>query len=258
MLRLEGLIDWKLQSALIDRLLRLPASLFREYTVGDLVDRSMGVNAARQIFTGRTLRGMMAGLFCWFSLGYMLYYDLRLGLIAAALTMVRALLIIVISAVRLYHENSHFNMQGKIGGFVLQLISGNSASSVSRRRRARWRFGQQRQFAAQKQYFIASQQATNALGVFETSFPTIATLIIFAAASYTDSPLLSDIGGFLAFFAAFGQSMGSIGAWASGVSESLLAIPRVIRLRPLISGLTEVSTTATAGRAVRGAQSCLA
>ena len=95
MLRVEGLIDWKLQAAVIDRLLRLPASLFREYTVGDFVDRSMGIDAARRIFTGRALRGMMAGLFCWFSIGLMLYYDLRLGLIALALTLVRALLIIV-------------------------------------------------------------------------------------------------------------------------------------------------------------------
>ena len=56
MLRLEGLIDWKLQAAVIDRLLRLPTSLFREYTVGDFVDRSMGIDAARRIFTGRALR----------------------------------------------------------------------------------------------------------------------------------------------------------------------------------------------------------
>ncbi len=42
MLRMEATIDWRLQSALIDRLLKLPASIFREYTAGDLVDRSMG------------------------------------------------------------------------------------------------------------------------------------------------------------------------------------------------------------------------
>ena len=79
MLRLEGLIDWKLQAAVIDRLLRLPASLFREYTVGDFVDRSMGIDAARRILTGRVLRGMMAGVFCWVSIGLMLYYDLETG-----------------------------------------------------------------------------------------------------------------------------------------------------------------------------------
>lgn len=240
MLRLEGLIDWKLQAAVIDRLLRLPASLFREFTVGDFVDRSMGIDAARRIFTGRVLRGMMAGLFCWFSIGLMLYYDLKLGLIAIALTVVRALLIIVTSGIRLYHENNHFNLQGKIGGFVLQLISGIGKLRVADatvRALAVW----SRQFAIQKQYFIASQRAANALGVFETSFPTIATLIIFAAAAFTKSGLLLDIGGFFAFFTAFGQSMASVGAWASGVSESLIAIPHLTRLRPLISGVAEVS-----------------
>jgi NHLM bacteriocin system ABC transporter ATP-binding protein len=240
MLRLEGLIDWKLQAAVIDRMLRLPAALFREYTVGDFVDRAMGIDAARRILTGRALRGMMAGLFCWFSIGLMLYYDLKLGLIALLLTVVRAILIIATSALRLYYENNHFNAQGKISGFVLQLISGISklrVAAATLRALAVW----SRQFAIQKQYFIASQRVANALGVFETSFPTVATLVIFAAAAFTKSKLLEDVGGFFAFFTAFGQSMGWIGAWASGVSEALIAIPRLTRLRPLISAVVEVS-----------------
>jgi NHLM bacteriocin system ABC transporter ATP-binding protein len=240
MLRLEGLIDWKLQAAVIDRLLRLPASLFREYTVGDFVDRSMGIDAVRRIFTGRVLRGMLAGLFCWVSVGLMLYYDLRLGLVAFALTLVRALLIVTASAIRVYHESRHFDMQGKIGGFVLQLISGIGKLRVAAatvRALAVW----SSQFAIQKQYFVASQKVANALGIFEVSFPVFATLIIFAAAVSSKSKLLVDIGGFFAFFAAFGQSMASIGQWASGVSEALIAIPHLTRLRPLISGVAEVS-----------------
>jgi NHLM bacteriocin system ABC transporter ATP-binding protein len=240
MLRLEGLIDWKLQAAVIDRLLRLPASLFREYTVGDFVDRSMGIDAVRRIFTGRVLRGMLAGLFCWVSVGLMLYYDLRLGLVAFVLTLVRALLIIAASAIRVYHESKHFDLQGKIGGFVLQLISGIGKLRVAAatvRALAVW----SRQFAIQKQYFVASQKVANALGIFGVSFPVFATLIIFAAAVLSKSKLLIDIGGFFAFFAAFGQSMASVGQWASGVSEALIAIPHLTRLRPLISGVAEVS-----------------
>jgi NHLM bacteriocin system ABC transporter ATP-binding protein len=240
MLRLEGLIDWKLQAAVIDRMLRLPASLFREYTVGDFVGRSMGIDAARRIFTGRVLRGMMAGLFCWISIGLMFYYDLKLALIAFLLTIVRALLIICVSAIRLYHEGKYFNLQGKTSGFVLQLISGIGKLRVAAatiRSLAVW----SRQFVDQRQHFIASQQAVNALGVFEGSFPLIATIIIFWAATSTKSALLLNIGGFLAFFTAFGQSMGSVGAWASGISEGLIAIPHLTRLRPLISGVAEVS-----------------
>ena len=240
MLRIEGTMDWKLQAAVIDRMLRLPTSLFREYTVGDFVDRSMGIDAARRVFTGRALRSVMSGLFAWFSIGLMFYYDIRLGLIALLLTLIRAVLIIAVSGIRLYHENKYFNLQGKIGGFVLQLIAGIGklrVADATARALAVW----SRQFSTQKRNFLASQRAANALGVFETAYPLIATLVIFAAATFLKSKLLQDVGGFLAFFSAFGQSMGSIGALASGISESLIAIPHITRLRPLISGEAELS-----------------
>ncbi|MBR1197451.1 NHLP bacteriocin export ABC transporter permease/ATPase subunit [Bradyrhizobium sp. AUGA SZCCT0240] len=240
MLKVEGLMDWRLQAAVIDRVLRLPTSLFREYTVGDFVDRSMGIDAARRVFTGRALRSMLMGVFAWFSIGLMLYYDVKLGLIALLLTLIRALLIIATSALRLYYENKYFTQQGKIDGFVLQLITGIGklrVADATARALAVW----SKQFAAQKRNFISSQKVSNALGVFETAYPLIATLIIFAAATYLQSKLLLDVGGFLAFFSAFGQSMASIGAWASGISESLIAIPSITRLRPLISGAAELS-----------------
>jgi NHLM bacteriocin system ABC transporter ATP-binding protein len=240
MLRVEGLMDWKLQAAVIDRMLRLPTSLFREYTVGDFVDRSMGIDASRRVFTGRALRSMVAGVFAWFSIGLMLYYDIRLGLIALLLTLVRAIWIVAVSAIRLYHENKYLGLQGKMSGFVLQLIAGVGklrVADATARALVVW----SRQFSTQKRNFLASQRASNALVILETAYPLIATLIIFAAATYLKSKLLEDVGGFLAFFAAFGQSMASIGALASGVSESLIAIPHITRLRPLISGEAELS-----------------
>jgi NHLM bacteriocin system ABC transporter ATP-binding protein len=240
MLRLEGTIDWKLQAAVIDRLLRLPAAVFREYTVGDFVDRSLGIDAVRRIFTGRTLRSLMAGLFCWFSILLMFYYDAALALIAVGLTILRGLLIVGASAMRLYHENRHFNLQGKVGGLVLQLLAGIGKLRVAAatiRALALW----SKQFAAQKRHFIASQRAANALAVVESAFPTLATLVIFAAASASGSRLALDLGAFLAFLTAFGQSMASIGAWAMGMSESLIAIPHLRRIRPLIAGEAEVS-----------------
>ena len=240
MLRLEATIDWRLQSAMIDRLLRLPTSIFREFTAGDLVDRSMGIDAARRALTGRALRGMIAGLFCFFSLGLMIYYDFKLALIAIALTAVRAIAIISTNLVRLRFEGKHFNQQGKVSGFVLQLLTGVGklrVSAATERALGIW----SKQFATQKQYFVSSQVAGNVLSAFETAFPTIATLIIFAYASYSLSNLMTDIGTFFAFFAAFGQTLGSVGAWASGISEALIAIPPLRRLGPLIGCPTEVS-----------------
>lgn len=240
MLRLEATIDWRLQSAMIDRLLRLPTSIFREFTAGDLVDRSMGIDAARRALTGRALRGMIAGLFCFFSLGLMIYYDFKLALVAIALTAVRAIAIISTDLVRLRFEGKHFNQQGKVSGFVLQLLTGVGklrVSAATERALGIW----SKQFATQKQYFVSSQVAGNGLNAFEAAFPTIATLIIFAYASYSVSTLMTDIGTFFAFFAAFGQTLGSVGAWAAGIGEALIAIPPLRRLGPLIRCPTEVS-----------------
>ena len=239
-LRLEGLLDYKLQAALIDRLLRLPASFFRNYTTGDLVSRSLSIESARQIFTGRVLQGFSAALFGLFSVGLAFYYDLKLGLVALLLIIVRATAILITGAVRIYYESKHFNLQGKISGFVLQLIAGVSKLRVANaadRALARWAG----QFAVQKRYFIASQRVANVLVAFEMTFPTIATLIIFALAAHTGSQLMTNLGVFLGFLAAFGQSMAAFGSLASSVSESLVAIPQLMRLRPIISAAAEIA-----------------
>jgi NHLM bacteriocin system ABC transporter ATP-binding protein len=240
MLRLEGLIDWKLQAAVIDRVLRLPASLFREYTVGDFVDRSMGIDSVRRVLTGRTLRGLLAGFTCFFSIFLMLFYDARLALLAIGLSLIRAVVIVGTSAVRLIYESRHFNLHGKVSGFVLQLLAGIGKLRVADatvRALAVW----SKQFAEQKRQFIASQRISNALSLVEMSFPTFSTIAIFSVASLTDSALTRDLGSFLAFFAAFGQTMAAIEAWASGVSDSLVAIPQITRVRPLIASATEIS-----------------
>src|SRR5262249_28917174 len=131
----------------------------------------MGIDAVRCVFTGRTLRSLMAGLLCWFSILLMFYYDRWLALIALALMILRGLLIVGASAVRLYHERRHFDRQGKVGGLVLQLLAGIGKLRVAAatiRALAVW----SREFAAQKRHFIASQRTANVLATIETAYPT--------------------------------------------------------------------------------------
>ena len=119
MLRLEGLAEYRLQAALIDRLLRLPASLFRDYTAGDLVDRSMGIDAVRKTLTVHNLRGLTALLFCLFSIALMLYYDVKLGSIAVLLVAVRAAALMAAGGLRISYEARSLDLPGKIGGLAL-------------------------------------------------------------------------------------------------------------------------------------------
>ncbi|MFI4987171.1 MAG: NHLP bacteriocin export ABC transporter permease/ATPase subunit [Alphaproteobacteria bacterium] len=241
MLRLDGSLDCTLQAAILDRLLRLPVDFFRRYTVGDLTDRTLGIGAMRQVLTGRTIRGLLAGLLCVFSFALMFYYDVRLALIASALTAVRGSAILAVSAARLRHERLHFDLQGKVGGLVLQFLTGVGKLRVAAatvRALEVWAL----RFGAQKRHFTASQRQANILTVVEAAFPPLAALAIFAAAQHeAGGGLILDTGQFLAFFVAFGQSLAAVGEFGTAIGESLIAVPYFARVRPLISEPVEIS-----------------
>src|SRR5262249_11816501 len=77
----------------------------------------------------------------------------------------------------------------------------------------------------------------NLLNVFEAAFPTVATIIIFAR---TVHGVELDSGQFLAFFVAFGQSLEAVGQLAGALGATLIGIPRIDRLRPLVAEPLEI------------------
>jgi len=252
-LRLGGTLDWMLQAAMMDRLLRLPAAFFKHYTVGDLADRVLGIEAIRQVLTGRAMGGLLAGVFCLFSFLLMFCFDARLALVAGALTLVHGGMIVVVAAGRLRHERRHFDLQGKVQGLVLQFLTGIGKLRVAGatiRALSIWA----RNFSQQKRHFIASQRAAIRLIAFEAAFPTFASLIIFAVAlrDAGDSSAL-DTGEFLAFFVAFGQSLAAVATLGTAIGETLIAVPFFVRLRPILAEPLEVSELREAPGEISGA-----
>jgi NHLM bacteriocin system ABC transporter ATP-binding protein len=241
MLRLESRLDWALQAALVDRLLRMPAAFFRNFSVGDLADRTLGIEAVRTIVTGRAIRGFLALVSCAFSFAVMLYLDPGLGMLAAALAVLRVAMVVAINLARLSNERESLHQQGWLQGLVLQFLTGVGKlriANATMHALAVWveRFGEQ------KRNFIASQRAGNLQKSLEAAFPALATLLVFAFAENVSSLRLQhDLGTFLAFYAAFGLALAAIGEWALAIGELVVAIPRIERLRPIISTATEIS-----------------
>jgi NHLM bacteriocin system ABC transporter ATP-binding protein len=241
MLRLESRLDWVLQAAVVDRVLRMPASFFRSFSVGDLADRTLGIGAVRTVVTGRAIRGFLALVSCVFSFAVMLYLDLGLGVLAAALAVLRVAMVVAISLARLPKERESLALQGWLEGLILQFLTGVGKLRIANATMPALAIWVER-FSEQKRNFIASQRAENLQKSLEAAFPALATLLIFALADNVSSVrLLHDLGAFLAFYAAFGLSLAAVGEWAQAVGELLIAIPRIERLRPIISTATEIS-----------------
>jgi len=69
LLRVEGKLDFNTQAALWDRLLNLPVTFFRNYSAGDLANRSLAVSQIRSMLSGTVVISMLSGLFSITSLG---------------------------------------------------------------------------------------------------------------------------------------------------------------------------------------------
>jgi NHLM bacteriocin system ABC transporter ATP-binding protein len=241
MLRLESRLDFVLQAAIVDRLLRMPATFFRDFSVGDLADRTLGVEAVRTIVTGRAIRGFLALVSCAFSFAVMLALDIRLGLLAAALAVLRVAMVVAISLVRLSEERESLYLQGWLEGLVLQLLTGVGKLRIANATMQALSIWVER-FSEQKRHFIASQRAANLQKSLDAAFPALATLLIFALAQTTSGARpVHELGTFLAFYAAFGLSLAAVGEWSLAIGELLVAIPRIERIKPIISTATEIS-----------------
>jgi NHLM bacteriocin system ABC transporter ATP-binding protein len=241
MLRLESVLDRELQAAMVDRLLRMPVGFFRQYAVGDLSDRALGIESVRAILTGRVIRGLLASVSCLISFVLMFTYDYRLAFVAAALALLRGAVAAAASLLRLAHEQINFELQGWLHGIVLQFVSGVGklrAANATTHAFAVW----VERYAKQKHHFIASQRMASLHRSFEASFAAIGTVVILAAGEHlSGETLFHHLGSFLAFFAAFAVSLATMREWAAAVSELVIAIPRLDRLRPIVAKATETS-----------------
>lgn len=234
--RVAGQLDLMLQTTVMDRLLRLPLSFFRHYTVGDLTERIFGIDQIRQTLTGRAFGALAGGVAAVFALVLMILYDPKLAVLGLSMLVFYALMIARMAAVRLGHERRHFEANGRVGGLVLQCLAAVGklrGAGATARAFALW----SRIFGAQKHAMAAAQRASAWLDVFAAGFSGLAALALFALAAPIGQG--GQAGAFLAFFAAFGQAVAATTTLASVIGESLLVPVLAARARPILTAVPE-------------------
>lgn len=250
LLRLEGRLDFAIQSALFDRLLRLPAPFFKRYSAGDLADRVLGMQAIRQMLTGATVTSLLGGVFATVSLGMLFAYSVPLAALAVVLALVSAAVTAVLVWLQLRREREVARLRGAVEAVVLQLITGIGKIAVAaagERALAHWAG----RYAQQKRQAVAAQVFARAQAVFMAAFPPLTTMIIFLAMAMLTKSTLEQAeikalvgaqggeamgtGSFLAFNAALGQFLAAMTASVRALSEVLGAIPLWERAKPVLA-----------------------
>ena len=124
MLRLESVADLRLQTAVWDRLMRLPMTFISKFTTGDLASRVNAINQLRQLLGNGVLSTLLSSLFALSYFVLMFTYDAQLALWATAYTAVAmvCLLWITLRSIRL--QMPLLESGAEITNFSLQAVMG--------------------------------------------------------------------------------------------------------------------------------------
>lgn len=241
LLRIEGRMDSAIQAAVWDRLLSLPVGFFRNYSAGDLAERALSITRIKQTLSGAVALSVMAGIFSWFNLALMFYYDATLAMITLGLSIVASAVTFVVGLRLLHLKREVAHRQGHISGLVAQLLGGITKLRIaSAENRAFFLWANE--FSEQKKFAFRARTTDNALVTFVTVFPVAATMVIYAVVNHQAS---LSTGEFLAFNAAFAMFLSAGLQMAMALVASISVVPLFERLKPILGTLPEIDEQKT-------------
>ncbi|HEX2909497.1 MAG TPA: NHLP bacteriocin export ABC transporter permease/ATPase subunit [Chloroflexia bacterium] len=239
LLRLETRLDVGLQAALWDRLLELPATFFRKYSTGDLANRTLSIDAMRQILSASLVTTILSSTFSIFNFALLFYYDVGLALMALGITLVSVGVIVAISLWQLRHQRRLTFQQGRLASLVLQLVSGIAKLRVAGAE-IRAYYVWVKEFTAQRRIAYKARTIGYYLTIFNAIWPVISFIIIFGSVSFLNARNFST-GTFLSFISAYGQFLTASIAMAVAFITALHVVPIYERAKPLFEEMPEIS-----------------
>ncbi len=245
-MRIQNSITARLQSAVIDRLLRLPNRFFRGFSSGDLLNRSMMITEISSSFSNTVTRSLLGLLSVGMMLMMCFYYSSKLAWLAVFTAIATSILSIsasfLIKKIALESEVE----SGKLFGFVVQMIHGVTKLQVSGAEdrafakwserygallRARFKVSIYRQTSGVLNGFL---QTASSVALFYLAGRMVQETAALQAVSPMTPPLLT-IGTFFAFQGAFNAVVGGI----VGFFGTFVEMHQIFAKRDLVKPILE-------------------
>jgi NHLM bacteriocin system ABC transporter ATP-binding protein len=245
-LRLEGQMDYSVQAGIMDRLLDLPSTFFREYTSGDLADRALGIDQIRQAISQAGTQAIVGTISASIMVLFLFAYNTQMAIIALLLLAISVLFPFGFNVLQLKYQRSLFYIRGNISGLVLQLINGVNKLRVSGSEDRAFREWA-RKFAQQKRIAYKAGKIANCVQVFNQVFPILSTAILFGFYAYfqqqaqlSGERFKMTTGDFVALSAIFMNILSAMLQLSGASLELMIIFPLAERLKPIIETPPEI------------------
>lgn len=238
-LRFVGAASARLQTAIVDRLLRLPARFFRRFTAGDLMMRVLAVQEIESVLTGAVIASLISTFFTAVSVALMIFYAPLLGAIASGLIVLLALATFSLGLRRRRFERANVRLRGRLSHKLHELAGGIAKfrlSAAEERVYGRWAIDQAE--LAQRSLDARRVELTSA--IIADAYLPLAQAVVFAAVVYLGSTEQRlGLGTLIAFLAAFGQAVTGAARLAETAQRLMALQPAIDNARPILEAAPE-------------------
>jgi len=225
-LRFEGRASYKLQAAVMDRLLTLKAPFFAGYDAGNLAERVLSIEKIRSILSADVTGAIVALMFSLLNFALMLYYDVKLALLALALGIVVAAFTLTISMLAYKHVAGYMRMEAIISGFMMQMLGGMQKIRMTAAGDKVFDIWADK-FSQQKHHYANKQKLLIVAAIFTYAFPIFASICIYLRVHNLMTNPAADFqfGDFVAFNTAYLSFQGAL------ISAFMVTVP-VMSIKP--------------------------
>ncbi|MCR4822614.1 MAG: NHLP bacteriocin export ABC transporter permease/ATPase subunit [Treponema sp.] len=253
-IRMETKADSDLESAVMDRLLKLPVGFFKNYSSGDLAARTMTLTTIRRQIFGIVLSCFMNFIFSF----VYLIQEFRFCTYFAKWGILFCIFPIFISSLICFMtykwEKMLVESQGKIQGMLLQYLNGVEKINNSH--------SEKRVFAQWSKEYIRQTKITYTLGIIgivtsliNTIYPTLISILFYYL--YGRGLRLQTIAGlttgtFMAFLSAYSSFQSAFLGMAASLLEIRNVIPLTKRIQPILDAKPEIEESKPSVEIING------
>jgi len=252
--RIQTKMHYSIHVALWDRLISLPASFFRKYTVGNIITMAEAISEIRDLLPIPVLSLLLTSIFSIFNFFILFYYNVKLALLAAGLTITAVSVSVTLNCIKLHYDKKIVFPPGILSGMVIRFINGMSKLRVAGAE-LRAYFKWAKEFSMIKELYFKSQSLSNISDVFMHGFYVFSMTTIFWFFAFhimkigmpAEKVIFAGFstGAFLGFFTAFGQFLTSAITLNEMSATLTTTIPLFECIKPILETVPEVDLSKT-------------
>ncbi len=236
LLRMRTRVAWAMQAALWDKLLNTPLDFFKEFSIGDMTNRSLGITQLATILSNTFLKNVFTSIFTFPALFLMFYYSPFYAGVMIFFIFIMTICFFICAFISYKIHKDMADIMGGIQGDTVQYFNGIHkirSTGTENHVLAHW----SEKFSLQKHIYFKLSQYNKYTLLLSSGIPIFTITLMIAITNYTFAHTpesMISLSDFVAFASALSIVSAALSTMFTSLMDAIEVIPLYQRLKPLL------------------------